>query len=145
MKKQQKLDHTPRRKRMKRPARLQAAKQWIPKYQGKNLVHGYATWFGVSLLCAALELKRLGIAVADEYIAQLRQTEISSAEAHRKQREQRKQSKEQDYYTLYPDSDATFYYIAGYTSGGAPYGVTWEEMGEIPPWRQDEDDDEGIE
>jgi hypothetical protein len=24
--------------------------------------------------------------------------------------------------------DDTFYYIAGYTSGGAPYGVTWEEM-----------------
>jgi len=29
----------------------------------------------------------------------------------------------------YPDSDDTFLYIAGYTSGGAPYGVTWEEMG----------------
>ena len=25
-----------------------------------------------------------------------------------------------------------FYYIAGYTSGGAPYGVTWEEMGMLP-------------
>lgn len=22
-----------------------------------------------------------------------------------------------------------FYYISGYTSGGAPYRVTWEEMG----------------
>ena len=26
------------------------------------------------------------------------------------------------------DYDDTFAYIAGYTSGGAPYGVTWEEM-----------------
>lgn len=26
------------------------------------------------------------------------------------------------------DSDETFYYIAGYTDGGAPFGVTWEEM-----------------
>ena len=25
-----------------------------------------------------------------------------------------------------------FFYIAGYTSGGAPYGVTWEEMGLDP-------------
>ena len=25
--------------------------------------------------------------------------------------------------------DGTFADIAGYTSGGAPYGVTWEEMG----------------
>lgn len=28
--------------------------------------------------------------------------------------------------------DGTFAYIAGYTSGGAPYGVTWEEMGIDP-------------
>lgn len=26
-----------------------------------------------------------------------------------------------------PDSDDTFAYIAGYTEGGAPYGITWEE------------------
>ncbi|MDD2853830.1 MAG: hypothetical protein PHY09_18235 [Desulfuromonadaceae bacterium] len=26
------------------------------------------------------------------------------------------------------DSDEHFAYIAGYTEGGAPYGVTWEEM-----------------
>ena len=29
--------------------------------------------------------------------------------------------------------DARFFFIAGYTSGGAPYGVTWEEMG-LKPW-----------
>lgn len=29
------------------------------------------------------------------------------------------------------EQDEIFYYIAGYTSGGAPYGVTWEEMEEI--------------
>lgn len=28
-----------------------------------------------------------------------------------------------------PDSNEHFAYIAGYTEGGAPYGVTWEEMG----------------
>ena len=27
------------------------------------------------------------------------------------------------------DMDGTFAYIAGYTPGGAPYGVTWEEVG----------------
>jgi hypothetical protein len=31
----------PRRKRMSRPARLQAAKRWIAEYRGKNLVRGY--------------------------------------------------------------------------------------------------------
>jgi hypothetical protein len=29
-------------------------------------------------------------------------------------------------YTI--DSDAIFSFIAGYTSGGAPYGATWEEV-----------------
>ncbi len=29
--------------------------------------------------------------------------------------------------------DDRFFFIAGYTSGDAPYGVTWEEMG-LKPW-----------
>ena len=36
------------------------------------------------------------------------------------------------------DQDDTFYYIAGYTSGGEPYGVTWEEMG-LEPYEDIED------
>ena len=27
------------------------------------------------------------------------------------------------------ESDENYYFIAGYTSNGVPYGVTWEEMG----------------
>ena len=34
-----------------------------------------------------------------------------------------------------PEQDDRFFYIAGYTSGGAPYGVTWEEMG-LEPWEE---------
>jgi len=30
-----------------------------------------------------------------------------------------------------PESDEHFADIAGYTSGGAPYGITWEEQEEI--------------
>ena len=33
------------------------------------------------------------------------------------------------YEDLYSDMDGTFAFIAGYTSGGAPYGVTWEQVG----------------
>ena len=29
----------------------------------------------------------------------------------------------------YPDMDGNFAYIAGYTPGGAPYGVRWEDVG----------------
>ena len=35
--------------------------------------------------------------------------------------------------------DDTIFYIAGYTSGGAPYGVTWEEMG-LEPWQELEEE-----
>lgn len=28
---------------------------------------------------------------------------------------------------FHENSDETFAYIAGYTSGGAPYGITWEQ------------------
>lgn len=30
-----------------------------------------------------------------------------------------------------PESDETFQYIAGYTEGGAPFGITWEEARSI--------------
>lgn len=32
----------------------------------------------------------------------------------------------------YADCDGTFAFIAGYTEGGAPYGLTWEELGIDP-------------
>jgi len=128
-----KHSNTPRRLRMNQQQRLQAAKHWIPTYTGKNLVQGYRHWFGTSMLCAALELQQLGVAVADDYIARLHKSEDSIAAAHRKKREQRALAEHFD-----PDSDDTFAYIAGYTSWGFPYGVTWEEMGETPPWLKEE-------
>lgn len=33
------------------------------------------------------------------------------------------------------EQNDTFFFIAGYTSGGAPYGVTWEQM-ELEPWEK---------
>lgn len=43
-------------------------------------------------------------------------------------RKRRKEKKTQTAQFTNVGQDDTFYYIAGYTSGGAPYGVTWEEM-----------------
>ncbi len=71
----------PRRKRLQRPARLQAAVKWRSGYGGKNIVRGYARWFGVDLLCAIVELRMLGIAVAAEYEQQIRHTIAARAEA----------------------------------------------------------------
>ncbi len=123
------------KKTLKKVARLQSARSWISNYSGKNLVRGYRKRYGVTLLCAAEELKMLGIEVSDQYISQLKVAE----ENIRKQNIIRKRLKEEKrLQDLYPDSDGTYYYIAGYTSGGAPFGVTWEEMG-MTPYNEPED------
>ena len=47
----------------------------------------------------------------------------------------RKKAKKAVQEPVLPEQDDRFFYIAGYTSGGAPYGVTWEEMG-LEPWEE---------
>jgi hypothetical protein len=60
----------PRRKRLKRPARLEAAKKWILTYAGSNIVHGFRRWFGVDLPCAIAELKLLHVDLDPKYVEQ---------------------------------------------------------------------------
>lgn len=50
-------------------------------------------------------------------------------EANRERRRLRKEREEMD---SFMDQDENFFFIAGYTSGGAPYGITWEAMGLEP-------------
>ena len=50
-------------------------------YGGKNVVRGYARWFGVDVLCAIVELRMLGTTVPAEYEAQIRQTIAARNEA----------------------------------------------------------------
>ncbi|MFL6203398.1 MAG: hypothetical protein ACJ76J_29880 [Thermoanaerobaculia bacterium] len=124
----------PRHKRMKRPARLQAARTWLAKYPGKNVVTGYKKHFAVDALCALTELQRLGVKLDPEYVQRVRSSEQSRIEARHRERERRKAAAvpaEVD-----GDSDERFAYIAGYTAWGFPYGVTWEEMegSEGEPW-----------
>ena len=44
---------------------------------------------------------------------------------------QRKREREKARFEFKLESDETFAFIAGYTEGGVPYGVTHEEMAEI--------------
>lgn len=46
----------------------------------------------------------------------------------RKQAKKRRKQKEEIFEDIYQDD--YFFFIAGYTPGGAPYGVTWEEARE---------------
>ncbi len=119
-----------RRRGMKREQRLQAAREWISKYTGKDIVRGYRRWFGVDKVCALLELKMCGLPISEERI-----------EAARKDRErlsiERREQREVRALQSGIDQDDSFTGIIGYTSGGAPYGLTWEE------WDQIEQEDEG--
>lgn len=84
--------------------------------------------------CALNDLEAIG-ALDPEKLAAMRQAEQIRLDQRRQEREAKAA---QALYDRFPDSDDTFFYIAGYTSGGAPYGVTWAEMG-LTPW-QDPDD-----
>ena len=56
------------------------------------------------------------------------------AKQKRKQRRAKRKKEARDNLTKEEIlQDDRFFFIAGYTSGGAPYGVTWEEMG-LKPW-----------
>ncbi|WP_343013785.1 hypothetical protein [Blautia obeum] len=56
--------------------------------------------------------------------------------AIRKRKKKRKEAQKLQYHSNQHQNDQ-FFFIAGYTSGGAPYGVTWEEMG-MEPWENPE-------
>lgn len=66
----------PRRKRMLRAARLASAKdtRWVESYVGRDIVRGYARWYGVDLVCAVIELRLLGVPVTAEREEQARHT-----------------------------------------------------------------------
>jgi hypothetical protein len=64
----------PRRKRLKRPARLQAARHWLATFTGKHVVKAYARWFGVDLGCALKELQLLGVPLDSAYVTALQRT-----------------------------------------------------------------------
>lgn len=123
----------PRHKRMKREGRLQAARHWLPKYEGKNILKGYKNHFGVDWLCAITELQMLDVKLDPSYVAKIKQ----SVENQIKARQNRKQ--EQFVHEHCENSDETFAYIAGYTPAGFPYGITWEEVNEEAPYLDNRD------
>ena len=112
---------------LKRDERLLKARQWLPTYQGTKIVKAYRKRFYVDVPSAVRDLQEIGYKFKPGYVDNLLKSEAIRLEQLRAQKEERSQPA---YYDN-PDQDDTFFYIAGYTSGGAPYGVTWEE--EITP------------
>ena len=136
------------KKAMKFAERKAKAEKWVAEYDGTpyggDIIKAYRKKFAVDRMKAVAELQMLGVSLTKEQIdrektAVKAHQEIQKAKmAKRKRlREQRKMQKSD--IADYTEQDDRFYYIAGYTSGGAPYGVTWEEMG-LSPYTEDCDD-----
>jgi len=107
----------PRHKRLTRQGRLHAAKTWLRSYPGKNIAQGYRKHFGVDSLCAIRELRLLGVAIDPAY-----ERAVLAAS-----RAQNKKCKREENFLISEETFYGFAFIAGYTDGGAPYGITIEE------------------
>lgn len=126
---------------MRREARLQSAQHWLAGFEGKNVVRSYRKRYAVDLECALIELDMLGVGIDPSYAQELRASEEARLENRRRRAESKTVHQDED---LEPgvESDGVFGFIAGYTSGGTPYGLTWDELEdqhleEEPPAEQD--------
>lgn len=126
------------KKAMKFADRKAKAEKWVTEYDGTayggDIIKAYRKKFAVK---AVAELQTLGISLTKEQIEREREAVRAYQDIQRAKKAKRKRIREQkrmqkDNPVFHEDQDDNFYYIAGYTSGGAPYGVTWEEMGMLP-------------
>ena len=122
-KKKKKKTTIPKRRAQPRPRRLRLAKNWIATYTGKKLVSSYAKHFRVDLLCAIKELRLLGLSISEQY----EQAVTKTLEALALQNKRKQLEKELEAMGIAECSDWDVDFIAGYTSGGAPYGLAGED------------------
>lgn len=131
----------PKKRRLKgRERRLSLAPEWTCSYRGKrnNMVKKYCKTFNVDWECAIKELEELGVQHDPDYLAELRKT-FSSQLKDENLYNPISRLEFDAYHGIEPESDENFAYIAGYTSGGFPFGVTWEEWEEIESLDQKND------
>ena len=105
----------------------------MPTFEGKNVFRGYRKRYGVDWPTALRELEMLGGEVDPACREQVLRTVQEQAKA--KKRRQLKKAAEIES-VLQIEQDEHFAFIVGYTPGGAPYGITWEE------WEAMEDEDD---
>ncbi len=135
------------KKAMKFAERKAKAEKWVSEYDGTpyggDIIKAYRKKFAVDRMKAVVELQMLGVSLTKEQIDREKAAVKAYQDIQRDKKAKRKRLREQkrmrkDIPVFHEDQDETFYYIAGYTSGGAPYGITWEEMG-MSPYTEDDD------
>ena len=127
MPKKNKLSKTQRREE-----RLRKGQQWLTTYQGtaKHMLKHYRERFHVDIITASKDLQALGVNFTQEQLDTIRKNEEDRIRQKHLQKAKIEQERFSELYGY--TCDDRFAYIAGYTSGGAPYGSTWEEMGIDP-------------
>lgn len=136
------------KKAMKFAERKVKAEKWVAEYDGTpyggDIIKAYRKKFAVDRMKAVTELQMLGVSLTKEQIDREKAAVKAYQDIQKTKKAKRKRLREQRRMQKsdiadYSEQDDRFYYIAGYTSGGAPYGVTWEEMG-LSPYMEDCDD-----
>lgn len=107
--------------------RIEKAKSWIETYEGESIVKAYSKMFGLNLKNAMKDLGSIGVQISRQEREQIKKILIERKQQKENKKAKRKKALELDEYEVFDD---TFAFIAGYTAGGAPYGITFEEMNE---------------
>lgn len=111
------------------------AKRAFTRIQGRGLGLSYETVHDVFMRKQARfaeRIERNGLPEPPK--PKVKKTEAEKLALKRAARK-RKKAKKAAQEPVLLEQDDRFFYIAGYTSGGAPYGATWEEMG-LEPWEE---------
>ena len=104
MGKKRKQNQPPRRKRMKRPQRLESAKSWLETYEGDKIVKAYRKRYGVDFECALTELEMLGVPIDPDYKERVLESMAAQAAAKRQKRA-REQVRRADVWLEYADDE----------------------------------------
>ena len=106
-----------------REKRLNRAKKWLTSQnftEDSRIIKAYRKHFKVDKLCAIRELGMLGVLSPEKTAEYEAQWSADPNNKRNREREEREEHGEQH------DNNDLFF-IAGYTSGGVPYSLTWEE------------------
>ena len=111
--------------------RIRKARQWLTTYEGspKKITKHYRERFHLDTMTAIRDLQEIGVEFTQEYLDAVKHSEEERIRQKHAGEAAKRQSELAEEYS---DCDGRFAYIAGYTDGGAPFGLTWEEIGIDP-------------
>ena len=114
---------------LNRKQRRNDAKKWLAAYSGgaNEIIDDYRKRYHLDRIPAVSDLVKIEASRHPVYGEVVKEAAIEY-EAHCERKRQRYLAKKRTIeYDYDANSDGTFQFIAGYTEGGAPYGITWME------------------